>query len=1515
MIGMAGRFPDAPDVDAFWHNIAHGVESLRRFSDEELIAAGVSPDVLGNPDFVPVRSLMQGAADFDADFFGFTPREAEITDPQQRVLLECAYEALEAAGYGDATTSRSVGVFVGVGENQYVLEHLLPRIDAFATFGVGMTHANSKDFAATRISYKLNLSGPSVSVNTACSTSLVALHQACASLALNECEMAMAGAASIAEFGPGGYVYQEGGIRSPDGRCRAFDHDAQGTRRGNGAGVVVLKRLDKALADGDTILAVIKGSAVNNDGSDKVGYTAPSVSGQARAIAQAYSNANISPSTIQYVEAHGTGTSLGDPIEMRALKQCFATATAKECAIGTVKPNIGHLDAAAGIAGLIKTVQALRHRQLPPNIGYERANAQIDFADGPFYVNTRLQYWNTSSGPRRAGVSSFGIGGTNAHVVLEEAPLQRTDPASRAIQLLVLSARTPAALRNLSVNLATYLAGDAAASLADVAYTLQVGRHAHPFRHAIACDDVASAIAALNATESGTELHVDREPSLVWMFPGQGTQYVNMTRSLYVSEPVFRAALDTCAEGLLGLLQIDLRDVLYPSPENHENAEAKLRQTWLAQPALFAVEYSMAVLLRSFGLQPSAMIGHSLGEYVAACLSGVFTLDDGLRLVATRGRLMQAMAKGRMVSVLENESRLRERLKDHGTLCIAAVNDIERCVVSGPLDAMAGLEAELSAEGIGHQALDTSHAFHSSMMDPMLAQWRDVLRSVPMQAPIIPYVSNLSGAFIETWEATSTEYWVRHLRETVRFGDGLDALMSGNAPLDRARILVEMGPGRVLGGLAKRRLKNSTATIISLLGHGVTRMDDARTLHEGMAQLWKHGVRIAWDDYHSNARRQRVPLPSYPFERRRYWVEAGPRTPHLATTQQARLPDHQDWFHVPLWRLRGVASRMSEHTVPGVRNWLLVADRHGLAERLAERLRQADHHVVLVRHGDRFERRSGDEFVVGSDAAHYEKVVDSILHENRRIDRVVHLGALDLAPAGDVADFDLFEASQRTGYYSLMFTVKALLKRQHEGDVTFDAVTHDAFRVDGRETPAPECAAIIGLCKVAPQEHSNLRFRHVDFSCSDVSGDGAAFLESESGRLFGEIMTDGTDKVVAFRAGRRWTQTFEAQRVPSDRVSTRIRRNGVYAITGGLGRVGLALAEHLAMAETRLVLIGRTALPERSSWDSWIETHDAEDATTRTLVRLLGLEARGARVWVCAADVSDESQMAHAFDKAETLFGPINGVIHAAGQVHDSIRPIVEGDLEHCREQFLPKVKGAMVLQRILAHRTVDFCVLMSSLSTVLGGLGFAAYAAANACLDTFAAVLHARGHETWLSIDWDGWHVSGTSETRNVYSVTGPEGARALDYALSWSDSPQLVHSTGHLKSRMDKWIDLSRTEPVGMRLYVRDSDENFVPPTDPVEQQLAEVWEQLLGIEGIGVEDDFFALGGDSLLATRLLSRVRELFPSVGNSYALREFFERPTISSGASRIRAALMKARLDEKRSEIEQGVQALNEGVF
>ncbi|MEW6367290.1 MAG: amino acid adenylation domain-containing protein [Acidobacteriota bacterium] len=888
VIGMACRFPGARNVRQFWRNLCGGVESISFFSDEQLAAAGIEEPFLQNPNYVKARGVIEDVDQFDASFFGFSPREAEITDPQQRLFLECAWDALEDAGCDPTRFEGAIGVYAGSGMNSYVL-NLIQNRDVVNAVGPFQTMiANDKDFLAPRVSYKLGLIGPSVSVQTACSTSLVAAHMACQSLLLGECDVALAGGVSIRIPQESGYIHQQGSIFSPDGHCRAFDAEARGMVGGNGAGIVVLKRLADAVADGDQVYAVIKGSAINNDGSLKVGFTAPSVSGQAKVIAEALYVANVDPATIGYVETHGTGTELGDPIEIAALTQAFGgrTGVAPTCAIGSVKTNVGHLDSAAGVAGLIKAALALHHKKIPPSLHFKTPNPKCDFENSPFFVNTELRDWDESRHPRRAGVSSLGIGGTNAHVVLEEAPAFERREDARPLQLLTLSAKSEAALVDASLDLAAHLGSDPNADLADVAFTLHVGRKEFEFREILVCSDRDDARRVLDELDtrrlfSGTS---SEAPSVAFLFTGQGAQHAGMGWDLYRSERLFREQVDYCAGRLKPRLGLDLRTLLYPdSDEDRKRSSEQLRQTLYAQPALFTIEYALARLWMDWGIRPRAMIGHSLGEYVAACIAGVFSLDDAVQLVAARGALMQSAPPGAMLSLSMCERDLGSLVPPG--LSIAAVNSPTHCVVSGPKDRVDSFRERLVHRSVGCSTLHVSHAFHSDMMDSILEPFVAAASEIRMRPPSIPFVSNLTGNWIQPKEAADPAYWARHLRSTVRFADGLRKLLDAPGVL-----LVEVGPGNTLAALAKEQTKGSShTTVLSSMRHPLDQRSDVEYLLTTLGRLWVAGVPIDWSAFHRGEKRRRTSLPAYPFQRQRYWIQppAAPAGTAVSLDQQS----------------------------------------------------------------------------------------------------------------------------------------------------------------------------------------------------------------------------------------------------------------------------------------------------------------------------------------------------------------------------------------------------------------------------------------------------------------------------------------------------------------------------------------------------------------------------------------------------------------------------------------------------
>lgn len=891
IIGLEGRFPLAEDLDAFWDNLIEGKECLTKF-DQDTLDPGLPRNLLQDPNYIPVRGTMPHADKFDAEFFGISPREAEMLDPQHRVFLEMAWRALENAGYAAGTFDGLTGVFGCMSNNSYFQNHVAKHPDVLELFGeLPAMVANEKDYITTRVSYKLNLRGPSLSFSTACSSSLVAVCHAYHSLLDYQCDIALAGGIAIACPQEQGYYFQEGGIHAADGHCRAFDASAKGTVFSNGGGLVVLKRLADALADNDTIHAVIRGAAMNNDGAGRVSLTAPGIEGQSQVVELAQAFANVSPEEISYIEAHGTGTPLGDPIEVESLTRAFRAgmkdgARSNYCALGSAKPAIGHLDVAAGIAGLLKTVMALKHRRIPATVNFRNINPELKLDDSPFYIAKEPMDWKSINGKRLAGVSAFGLGGTNAHVIVEEAPeLSPTDATAR-MQLLPVSAKTDAALaRNLNA-LADHIEAYPDLKLADAAYTLQLGRAALPKRAVIVAQDRADAIARLReATNSLASTRAfDRPPSVVFMFPGQGVQRAGMMQEIYRREPVFKDAVDCCADILSGEIDHDIRDLIFG---RHPNAAELLDETRYTQPALFTVEYALAQLWISWGVQPSLLAGHSIGEYPAAALAGIFRLQDALRIVAARGKLMWQQARGSMLSVRLAEKDLLSYLSPEITL--AAVNAPQLCVVSGSDTAISELSQRLEKDDVPYSRLHTSHAFHSPMMDPVADVFEDIVRQFELSPPSIPIVSTMTGEILSDAEAVDPAYWAQQLRQPVRFYAAMraiDAVLSEGGP----KFLIDVGPGIATSTFARQHFAGDNITAIEAsTGRAETAEDEYRNLLSALGSFWARGGRPDWPVIHQDEYRRRIPLPGYSFERTRYWLEStGIRT---ANAGQATVAD------------------------------------------------------------------------------------------------------------------------------------------------------------------------------------------------------------------------------------------------------------------------------------------------------------------------------------------------------------------------------------------------------------------------------------------------------------------------------------------------------------------------------------------------------------------------------------------------------------------------------------------------
>lgn len=1480
IIGVAARVPGADDLNTFWQNLRSGQESIRFFSETELRDAGVEPELIASPNYIRGTGVLSNITDFDAEFFSLTPAEAKFIDPQQRVFLETAWQALENAGYAEC--KRSIGVFAGVGHNDYLIRNIVPYVARHQDTSVfQLILSNDKDFLATRVSYVFNLTGPSITVQTACSTSLVAIHQACQSLLMGDCDLAIAGGVAIKVPHHGGYLHEEGNISSPDGHCRAFDIHANGTVWGSGAGVVILKPLSQALKDRDTIYAVIKGSAVNNDGSAKVGFTAPSVIGQTHVIQQALARAQVSADTIDYVETHGTGTALGDLIEITALKQAYKTVAAetRPTALGSVKTNIGHLNTAAGVVGLLKTVLALQHKEIPGTLHFTEANPKLGLNDSHFYIPSTLTDWPKHEHPRRAAISSFGIGGTNAHVILEEAPVAAPSSYNRPWYIVTLSAKTQQALTATENQLLAFIGKEGHPKLEDLAFTLGVGRKAFQHRSAFVCqsiEDLSEQLAKHCAEQTKPSSSKNTEsPRVAFLFPGQGTQYAGMAKALYQYEPIFSDIVDECADALFALLNVDLKDFFTEGNSTDPRWLKLIHETWITQPLLFVTEYAMAKLWMHWNVKPFAMLGHSLGEYVAACLAGVFDLKTALTLIAHRGRLVWSLPQGSMLAIAQPASQID--LLNFADISIASINEDGGVVVAGPTPSINRLLEKLHTQNIICTTLQTSHAFHSSMLDPILDEYRQLVTQHKLSAPRIPFISNVTGTWITAQEAQSADYWVKHLRAPVQFAAGAATLLA-----ESHLVTLEIGPKSILSRLMKRR-QNSQDLKAIITSLDTDRQPKDKCIFDALAKIWNAGLPVSWDKFYQQDQLSRVALPTYPFERKRHWIEAPkPGVSNQSIDLTARRP-LEEWFYLPHWRPTVYPETLSLDAFSADRRlWLIFANASTLCQSLIQTLNQRNQALVLVTSGTHFQQLSESVFVVSPRKRDdYNALINQLRHKN--IYKVIHCWSLDVEQdiAVEASEQQLeFETHQDRGFYSLVHVSQALanlIPTDQSIDITVIADRlHDVY---GTGHGSPAKATLIGPSLVIPQEVLQIKIHCIDLAL-EVTNTSRLVT-----KVLSEIENGSLDPMVAYRADQRLVPSYQRIQLKNPAgLPSALTDKGVYVITGGLGRVGLTFARYLGeKARARICLVSRTVFPGRDQWQDICTQGLPFNEIIQTI---LNIEKFGAEIIVVSADVSNTPSLENCFLTCTRHFGRVNGVFHAAG-APSLVTPFLELTTDIIEEHFSTKVFGTLALKNIFDRTPVDFCCLISSSSAVLGGLGYAAYSAANIYLDHFVSLENSCQENTrWLSIDWDAWRFSAEATSFSItqeFSMSPAESIEALERILKSVPSGRMIVATGDLEHRFKNWViredwhnqpDSNDTTELHLR---PELDSQFVEAATPAELKLSEIWQSLLGYSAIGVDDNFFELGGDSMLAIRLMSAIKDKFQ---RQLPLTTLLDKPTI-----------------------------------
>ena len=1527
IIGIGCRFPGASSPNSFWQLLKNGVDAItevpadrwdiQKFYDGDPTAPGKM--------YCRYGGFLGHVDQFDPEFFGIAPREATYIDPQQRLLLEVIWEALEDAGQVPSQLSGSqTGVFVGISTHDYgqLLLQSPEVVDTYTNTGVAST------MAANRISYLLNFKGPSLTVDTACSSSLVAVHLACQSIWNGESTLALAGGVNLMLTPVVTVGLSKLTALSPDGRCKAFDSRANGFVRGEGAGVIVVKPLSKALIDKDPIYAVIRGSAVNQDGRTN-GLTAPSRDAQEAVLVSAYQNAGISPSDVQYVETHGTGTLLGDPIEAMALGNVLKREpsdhnsdnnsdnygalsthpTNKPVAIGSVKSNIGHLEAAAGIASLIKVALSLKHQERLPSLHFLEPNPHIPFDQLPLRVQQQREPWPWDVIPPFAGVSSFGFGGTNAHVVLQGAPeLTKATSNDRDqndqdqnYHLFTLSAKTATALQTLGKRYIDFIASEPSKTLADICLTSNKGRSHFNYRLALlvqSTDQLQQKLTKLTESQTISDKIAQNSPTppeIVFLFTGQGSQYSGMGRQLYETQPIFRATLDQCAEILQSYLQQPLLDVLYPEIFSHNSDNSTLNQTAYTQPALFALEYSLAQLWRSWGIEPTVVMGHSVGEYVAATVAGVFSLEDGLKLIAQRARLMQQLPEGgEMAVVLTNEQQVTEAIQSLSEkVSIAAINGPENIVISGESQAVQTVIARLRSQKVKSLKLPVSHAFHSALMEPMVADFAQVLSEISLHPPQIEIISNLTGK-LATAEIATTEYWCDHVRGSVKFYQSMETLYQQGYHL-----CVEVGPKPSLLGMGKACLPKGKLTAIPSLRPG---KPDSRQMLESLASLYKHGASVDWGRFHQHNPRRLVSLPTYPFERQRYWLDTTSVKPLSPISYgQLSTPSYGDWLYQIAWRPKDVdVSDISTDISKSSTTWLIFADKEGFGETFGETLTQQleekcvgkavpkEHRVLLISPGSSYEQLQANHYQINpAQPQHFQRLLDQEVESlNATSVIVVHMWSLDTPALDQFQTFPL-DATLENGCGSVLHLLQALVKAELAQPPRLWLVTEGTQPL-GKTKKSLRIAQspLWGLGAVIAQEHPELWAGIIDLEPSQDSAlSNEQHYQEQSLMLLNQILRPQGENQFALRDGQAYVPRLIHQQQQSQppALPLQLKPDSTYLITGGLGSLGLKVAEWMADKGARyLVLVGRSQPNPRAS-------------------EIIGkLEEQGVMVVLEQVDVSQEAQVRDCLNRIQVSLPPLKGIIHGAGVLEDGV--LLHQDWAKFAKVMKPKVEGAWNLHRLTQEMALDLFVLFSSATSILGTPGQGNYSAANGFLDSLSHYRQGQGASA-LSINWGPWAEMGLAAgvgkrmaMLGIEPIQAPQGLQILEQLLA-QDGAQV----GVLPV---EWSTLKERLPVELPLFLSEViTTETLPPQGDGENDNSGIFDQLLASTttqreellndylkqqiaktlGISREisgsSNLMDLGADSLMIVEVLNACKKdlkitLYP--------REFYERPTITA---------------------------------
>lgn len=1489
IIGMAGKFPGADNVQELWDNLCKKVDVRQEFTDEDLKPFIEDISQINKSDFVRKGYIIEDVDKFDAKFFNLTPKQAQMLDPQHRLFLEIAWEGLERTGYASTSKSQHIGVYAGANFNNYIFnvgEHFEMR-DVASYFDAMIT--NDKDYLTSRVAYHLNLTGPAISIQTSCSTSLAAVATAYQALLDFQCDMAIAGGVGLNIPQKVGYrYYKEGGL-SKDAACRSFDKDATGVMHGNGLGVVILKRLVDAIEDKDNIFCVIKGASINNDGSKKVAYFTPSIEGQTEAISETLAVTDINPKDIHYIEAHGPGTPVGDPIEFKALSKAYGIDSSKHydktCVLGSIKSHLGHLGAASGVAGLINASLILKNRKIPATMHFEQINPEINIENSPFYINTQLKDMDSSYPETlNAAISSFGIGGTNVHLILQSAPkVEHQDEFwEESCYLLPISAKNKKALESQIKQLSSYILDNKDLSLADISYTLQQRRQHFSYRRFIVAKDYK---------ELQKQLQADRIPknqtlvagdnnkikSIIFMFPGVGDQYINMGYDLYHHQKVFKDTIDECAKLAQEYLEgIDIREVLYPKNESMNQAKELMQKAEVGLSILLSVEYALAKQLEYFGIVPNQMIGHSLGEYCAALVSGVFTLEQALSLVAFRGKLIQSCEQGAMLIVNKDTDKLKEILPKKVSL--AVVNAPQLNMVSGPIKEIEKFENELKTTNISYTRLPGDRAGHSSTLDSILEEFESFIDNMDLQTPTIPFISNVTGDWISDEEATSASYWRKHLRQTVQFHKGLSLLINQSHST-----FIEIGAGRGLTTIAKRHPDASRSlSAYASMKSANKKIDDNSVLYELLGSLWLEQYEINWDSLAPKQHCKLVDIPTYAFDKQSYWLE---RTFNKIKTDNADSKKREDiftWFYTPSW-LR-LSMNDQNDLQQKFKNYIIFNLENKSLDKVTNHLESLHNNVISVNSGDIYQKIDEQNYIINANQMDdYNKLFEDLRKYFDEPLCVIHgwmLNEMDSLLGDDIDDF-YNSSTQVLGYYSISALMRTLTRYNLISKTRLVVLSSQLYNIVGEEELSPDKSTLLGPCKVIPYEFPELDFIHIDIDTKSFSNNIA--FDS----LINDIVVNKShDKylALAYRNGTRWKPYYNSVSLDAitnkNRQSIDIKNGGIYLITGAFGGIGSVASKWLVQEAQNitLVLLSRTALPPKEQWESYLKEQDNKEICKR-IKQVQSLESKGAKVVTYAVDVSDKKSIESLQKEINKTFGSINGIIQAAGVVGGGLIQLEESMKFHGNLDV--KVLGTKLLYHLFASDDLDFILLCSSLGSLVGALGQVENTSANSFLDVFSQTLSKNPTSTKvMAVNWDYWLEVGmilelADRHRQIVGddisvgILPEEGEKCFSLLLNLTSMSNIVVSSADIHQLLKlhskathKALEMFQNANITKENSDRDNlnlSTPYLAPRNSIEKVLVLLWENRLGIK-IGINDNFFELGGDSMIALPLIADMRD-------------------------------------------------------